>query len=594
LKKSRGIAFLIIYFSIFLFLIGRLAQIQLFNAEKFSKHNINLLEQSVRQRTEELLLNDGRGKILDKSGDVLVDTTKPVLYMFPEFKNLKQAERNKLYEIIPELNEYVVQNEISKHTVPFYFPLNLELTEDQVEKVRNLNYSSIIPLYKQVRNENRFAQHLLGIVRKNTQVVASRYKDEEENNLKPSLTNGQGGIQGAFDEFLKSDEESKLLFHVDRQGNPLFGSMLKYTGNSNPYYPLSVKTTIDSKLQTMAEIIMDKHKLNYGALVLVDIEDNSISAMVSRPTFDEKNPYLSEKNFLNQAVIPQKVGSVFKIVTLAAAYEYNLIKDTDVFNCNTRIDGRPETDRPLGMLNINQSFSRSCNNTFAILAKKLIELNENYFEDTLKALGGYDKIGWNNQVFHNANFAQIPNEGATKVWGQDKREKKVPLAIAQTAIGQNNVKISPFAVANIMSTIARGGDSYSVKLVDKILYKNGTDFFDFKKQGLYDDKLSGNTLIRLQNNLREVVTDPKGTGKLFSGLPYEVAGKTGTAQVESSLDDKEVETLNKWFAGYFPFKNPKYALVVVQLNTENQNISKANAVYIDVVKAIYDLENKSN
>jgi cell division protein FtsI/penicillin-binding protein 2 len=594
LKTKRAIAFLIIFFLIFIFLIGRLAQIQLLKTENFSKHKINLLEQSVRQRTEEILLSDGRGKILDKSGKVIVDTTKPMLYMFPEFEEMKQVEKDKLYKIVPELNEVIVHSEIKKHSVPFYFPLQNDLTEDQIEQIRQLDFSSIIPLYKQIRNENRYAQHVLGIVRKNTQVVASRYKNEDKNNLKPSITSGQGGLQGAFDEFLSSNEENKLLFHVDRQGNPLFGSMLKYTGNSNPYYPLSIKTTIDSKLQSIAENAMEKYKLDQGALILLNIEDNSVAAMVSRPTFDEKNPYLSEENFLNQAVIPQKVGSVFKLVTLTAAFENNLIKETDLYNCNMRIDGRPETNRPLGMLNIKESFSRSCNNTFAILAKKLIKINENYFEETLKALGGYDKVGWSGQVFHNSEFAQFPNEGSVKIWGADANEKKVPLAVAQTSIGQKDVKISPIAVANIMATIARGGENYSVRIVDSILYKNETSFFKFKKKNITDDRLSPNTIMRVQGSMREVVTDPKGTGKLFNSLPLEVAGKTGTAQVESSLEDKDVEFLNKWFAGYFPFKNPKYVLVVTQLNTDNQTISKANAVYMEVVNKIFELENSNS
>ena len=49
-------------------------------------------------------------------------------------------------------------------------------------------------------------------------------------------------------------------------------------------------------------------------------------------------------------------------------------------------------------------------------------------------------------------------------------------AIAQTAIGQKDVRISPLAIANMMATIARNGEKMEVKAVEKIVYKNGTDF----------------------------------------------------------------------------------------------------------------------
>ena len=41
-------------------------QIQLFQTEAFSKHQVNLLKESVKQRTHELVIDDGRGQFLDR------------------------------------------------------------------------------------------------------------------------------------------------------------------------------------------------------------------------------------------------------------------------------------------------------------------------------------------------------------------------------------------------------------------------------------------------------------------------------------------------------------------------------------------------
>ena len=64
-------------------------------------------------------------------------------------------------------------------------------------------------------------------------------------------------------------------------------------------------------------------------------------------------------------------GSVFKTV-VAAALEQGLVNPTEMFNCSLDIRGEPAA-RELGLLNMEESFSRSCNRTFAELAVRLME-----------------------------------------------------------------------------------------------------------------------------------------------------------------------------------------------------------------------------
>ncbi len=75
--------------------------------------------------------------------------------------------------------------------------------------------------------------------------------------------------------------------------------------------------------------------------------------------------------------------------------------------------------------------------------------------------------------------------------------------------------------------------------------------------------------MKLQKLLRGVVLNPNGTGRWFKDLPYEVAGKSGTAETGKYMDGKQLH--NKWFAGYFPYQNPKYALVAVNLDVEDNS-----------------------
>ena len=137
----------------------------------------------------------------------------------------------------------------------------------------------------------------------------------------------------------------------------------------------------------------------------------------------------------------------------------------------------------------------------------------------------------------------------------------------------------------MMATIARGGEAKQVRITKKMTYKNGTTFFTFDEKRLTMDSLQKETIDKLQELLQLVVTHPEGTGRSFQSLPYAVAGKSGTAETGKG------ELVNKWFAGYFPADRPKYALVVVQLETTS-SASATNAIFADIVRATYELEQK--
>jgi cell division protein FtsI/penicillin-binding protein 2 len=126
-----------------------------------------------------------------------------------------------------------------------------------------------------------------------------------------------------------------------------------------------------------------------------------------------------------------------------------------------------------------------------------------------------------------------------------------------------------------------------VRAVDKIQYKNGNTLFSFPKQELEGGGIKKETAEKLQTLLTGVVEEEKGTGRRFASLPYEVAGKSGTAQIS----DKKA-LVNKWFAGYFPRENPKYALVVVDLSVKDEE-AKTNGVFYDIVNNVYELDHQS-
>ena len=141
---------------------------------------------------------------------------------------------------------------------------------------------------------------------------------------------------------------------------------------------------------------------------------------------------------------------------------------------------------------------------------------------------------------------------------------------------------TPLAVANMMATIARGGKKEMVRVASEIEYKNGTTLLLLRRRNLKGETISPYTASRLQKLLREVVTNNEGTGRWFQDLPYEVAGKVGNGETGKYLNGEQLH--NKWFAGYFPFHNPKYALVAVNLDVR-ANEGGVNPLYADMVKS---------
>ncbi|MCH1627395.1 peptidoglycan D,D-transpeptidase FtsI family protein [Ferdinandcohnia quinoae] len=579
--KKRAISILIIIFVILSGLVGRLVQLQLVSTESFSKNKVNLIKASVSQRTQELVIDQGRGRFIDRNNQAITHEYYPTLVLFPFLKNIDWPIEEVATIIHTSTDEIHSALDDAKQPVIFGGDTPLELTESQMNKINQLKIPGVFAVHRQYELDQKIAEHLIGLIRENEELFQKRYPEKNylPNNTKLGIT----GLQSTFDEFLLPEGEAKLLYHVAGNGGPLFGIDVKYTAPANPFYPIAVKTTIDKDIQSIAEDILDKYKMKKGGVVLLDVKTNDLVAMVSKPNINYSNPF-SDGSAENQMIMPQFPGSVFKTVIAAAAIEHNMISNDRSFNCDLDLYGEGPAEFKHGPLNFYNSFAKSCNYTFATIAEELIQKDQESIERYASMLGVMGPVGWRGDVFRFQDFSQIPNEYNGKVWS-DERDKQVKKAIAQTAIGQKDVRVTPLGIANMMATIARGGDKKQVRVVSKVLYKNGSTLFSFPQQDIQGDEIASYTASKLQELLRGVVTS--GTASSFSSLPFEVAAKTGTA--ETGKKNGERTLVNKWYAGYFPFNEPRYALVVVDLEQESDS-TVANRVFYDIVKGIYEHE----
>ena len=582
--RKRAVIIVCLFVSLFMLLIGRLMQIQLFETQSFSKHEVNLLEESVAQRSQEIVIDSGRGGFLDKEGNSLTHQTIPVLILFPFLKNT-DWDAEKIANII-NVSPQTFINTIDKAKEPFAYgtPKPMTLTKRQMEEINALQIPGVFAVEKKIALDYNPAEHLVGITGQNERVLESRYPEKK---LSPKTSIGLTGLERSFDEFILPEGEAKLVFHVDASGGPLFGINVKYVEPANPFYPINIRTTIDSNLQEIAQEILDKHAVKKGGLVLLDIKTNSVLSMVSRPKINQKDPFNDHSGNIENVMLNEQItGSVFKTVVAAAAIENGLDDQGRLFDCSVKINGERDAAHDYGSLNFSDSFARSCNNTFATLAKELQAIDTNMLEDYANQLSFTGLSGWHGDIYHYDNFKQVPEEDKGRIFLSDEARKDRNF-IGLTGIGQHEVRATPLSVANMMATIARGGKKEMVRLASAIEYKNGSSLLTFKEKKLEGRTISASTATKLQKLLREVVTHEEGTGKWYQGLPYEVAGKSGTGETGKFYHDQQL--YNKWFAGFFPYQNPKYALVVVNLDvTENEGA--ISPIYADLVQSIYEYD----
>lgn len=560
-------------------------QLQLFATEHFSKHGVNLLKESVAQRSQEIVIDSGRGGFLDKNGEPLTHQYIPVLILFPFLKKT-EWDADKVARIIG-VSKYSLTDAVSKAADPFVFGTSkpLTLTNEQMKEINRLQIPGVFAVEKKIELQNELAEHLIGITGENEQLLSSRYPDKK---ISAKTAIGLTGMEKSFDEFLLPEGEAKLVFHVDASGGPLFGINVKYVEPANPFYPINVKTSIDSELQRKAEELVDKHEIKKGGLILLDIETNSVLSLVSRPEMNRQDPFNEQTGGITNVMLEQQItGSIFKTVVAAAAIDHQLDDPTRLFNCSRKINGEADLQYQHGMLNFSDSFARSCNNTFATLAKELQKQDVNILEEYAKKLSFTGPVGWQGDIYHFEDFKQMPEEEKGRIFLSEEAKRDSNFA-ALTGIGQHEVRATPLAVANMMAAIARGGKKEMVRFASEIEYKNGTTLLSFKEQELQGDTISPYTASKLQKLLREVVTNKEGTGRWFQNLPFDVAGKSGTGETGKYTKDGE-QLHNKWFAGYFPFNKPRYALVAVNLDVRS-NEGGVNQLFADMVNAVYEME----
>lgn len=317
--------------------------------------------------------------------------------------------------------------------------------------------------------------------------------------------------------------------------------------------------TIDAELSKVA---LDALGGRHGAVLLSNYKTGEILCMVSSPTYDPQSPPSGldsesqyEGVYLNRNISGTfPPGSVFKIITLAAAIEHIPELYTRSFLCegSVTIGGeRIQCSGVHGTQTIEQAFSNSCNTVFATLSVELgADLLAEYAEK-------YDLC------------SQLSLDGILTAAGQFEKAEQGSGALAWSGIGQDKDLITPYAMLRLCSAIAGEGEAYEPTLLKKNV--------DSILGNLSQDKvriLEKDTAIKV----KEIMSYAGYTysKEMFQGMS--LCAKTGTAEVDNGAP-------HAWFTGFLTDSSHPYAFTVMVENG-GTGLSAAGVIADKLLKAV--------
>ena len=365
--------------------------------------------------------------------------------------------------------------------------------------------------------------------------------------------NGVCGIEKYYNDLLNSQGgKLEVIYSADATGRILTGEDVEIR-NTGYYDYDGIVLTIDNDIQKICETALENNNIIKGAVVVMDVETSEILACASAPDYDRENvsDYINSPTspFINRAFTAYPLGSVFKVVTSAAAIENGIALPH--FNCKGYIAKSGNTfncsdSSGHGYIDFSVALSDSCNPYFIDLGTKI---------GGEKLLITADTLGFGKSTdFGNRFMTDTGNLPELDSLNSDA-------AIGNFAFGQGELTATPVQIANLFACIGNGGILNEPRLIYGYTDKNGALSPLSGKEGTR--VLSENTCNILKEALSLTTID--GTGKrAFSSL-YTCCSKTATAQ-SGQYDENGNEILYCWFAGFFPADNPKYAICVMKEN----------------------------
>lgn len=325
-------------------------------------------------------------------------------------------------------------------------------------------------------------------------------------------------------------------YYGELAGYDMWNGMYTFGGVENTESVITL--TLSAKLQTVAlEALGDKK----GTVAVYNYETGEILCAVTTPTYDPDhvpdiagNPELYEGAYMNRFIQSAYTpGSIFKIVTLAAALDTLPDAESMTFTCNGRWgDGEyPVTcETAHGKQTLQQAFCNSCNCAFAELSNAI---GADALQDCVNRYGVIKPVTFDGITSASGNFEKSYN----------------PISLAWSGIGQYTDMVNPCSYLMYMGAIAGGGKA-AVPYIVASATEGGNGYYG--QTDYTGNVMDSETAETVRAYMRYNVENKYGSGN-FPGMT--VCAKTGTAE----LDNGKASTA--MFSGFV--SDPQYPLAFI-------------------------------
>ncbi|MEI3610988.1 stage V sporulation protein D [Pseudogracilibacillus sp. SO30301A] len=532
-KKRIIFTFLLFAFIIVVILI-RLGYVQFVIGQEIT-------DKATESWLRDITFRADRGNILDANGNELTkNISAPSVILIPRQITEKQKTAEHLAEILDltdkEAYEYVTKNASSVEI----HPKGRKISEEQEEQLEVLNLDGVYLAKDSKRHYpyDDYLSHVLGFTGIDNQ--------------------GLMGLELEYDEKLKGTNGS-LSYYSDAKGGQIKDSANVY---KPPKDGLHLKTTIDLNVQTIIERELDLAELKYnpdGALAIaVDPKTGGVLGMSTRPNFHparytEVDQHIFDRNLPIWSTF--EPGSTFKIITLAAALEEELIdleKDSFHDRGHVMVGGARLRCWKAGghgsqtMLEVVQN---SCNPGFVHIGSKL---GDKKLFNYIRKFGFGSKTG-----------IDLQGEGTGILF---KPEQVGPVELATTSFGQG-VSVTPIQQVMAVAATINGGYLYEPFIAKEWIDPVTNEVVERTEPILKEKVISESTSEQVRNALESVVA--KGTGRPAYVDGYRVGGKTGTAQKVGSDGRYMSNNHIVSFIGFAPADDPQIVVLVAIDNPKN-------------------------
>lgn len=517
---------------LYIALCGRLFYIQVIQGPE-------LQEKALSQWTRDTELTAARGRILDREGIVLAQssTAYKILLWPQQMAKYVPTERERIAsELARMLNmdkDYVLSkvSDVTKQEIV----LKRQVERSVVDEISSLKLGNGV--VTAIDTKRYYPSGSLF-----SQVLGFTTVDSV----------GQEGIESAYNKYL-AGEEGRLITETDRKGNPLAYGAEEYVPPTDGYdMVLTTDSVIQSFLTKALEEALTVNKAKTAQGVIMDCTTGEILAISTKPDYDPNDPPRNDMQTLRELVKNRVVcdayepGSTFKIITLSAALDSGAVDDSMTVDCpgfkivnGERIKCWKSGGH--GHQTLIEAVENSCNPAFMEMA---LRMDTETFYNYIYAFGfgASTKSGLNGEsggiVTHEKYIRQN--------------------TLARIGFGQS-IAVTPIQLVSAVSAAVNGGNLMQPYIVDRMISQAG-DIITDNEPVVLRRVVSEKTSQRVREILESVVQNGSGRNAQIAG--YRVGGKTGTAQKYDESGASSSKLIAS-FIGFAPANDPKYVCLIL-------------------------------